>query len=87
MASATRPTVLLKQPSAILPWRAALLVLLVALGAYANSVLTEGRVVEALTSAYWPQAVSGAGLYGHAFELALEWRLWKGHPAGFHLGT
>ena len=85
------------------PWRAALLVLLVAVGTYANSVLngfayddntiiggravvTEGRVVEALTSSYWPEAVNDAGLYRPITlsSFALEWRLWNGHPAGFH---
>ena len=94
----------LKQLSAIPPWRAALLVLFVAVAAYANSVLNgfayddntiivgrsvvaEGGVVEVLTSAYWPQAVSGAGLYRPVTlsSFALEWRLWNGHPAGFHL--
>ena len=91
-------------PSTIPPWRAALLVLLVAVGTYANSVLngfayddntiivgspvvTEGRVVDALTSSYWPQAVGGAGLYRPVTlsSFALEWGLWNGHPAGFHL--
>ena len=94
----------LKQLSGIPPWRAAFLVLLVAVGTYANSVpngfayddntiitgrpvVTEGRVVEALSSAYWPQVVSGAGLYRPVTlsSFALEWKLWKGHPAGFHL--
>ena len=86
------------------PWRAALLVVLVAVGTYANSALngfayddntiivgrplvTEGRVADVLTSAYWPQAVSGAGLYRPVTlaSFAIEWRLWGGHPAGFHL--
>ncbi len=87
-----------------LRWRAALLVLLVAAGTYANSVpngfayddntiivgrplVTEGRAVEALTSVYWPQAVSGSGLYRPVTlsSFALEWRLWNGNPAGFHV--
>ena len=90
--------------SAIPPRRAALLVLLVAVGTYGNSVLngfayddntiiegnpvvTEGRVVDALSSSYWPQVVAGAGLYRPVTlsSFALEWRLWNGHPAGFHL--
>ncbi len=94
----------MKLSGAISPWRAALLVLLVAVGTYANSVLngfayddntiivgspvvTEGRVVDALTSSYWPQAVGGAGLYRPVTlsSFALEWGLWNGHPAGFHL--
>ena len=89
---------------AIPPRRAALLVLLVAVGTYGNSVLngfayddntvivghpvvTEGPIVDALTSSYWPQAVGGAGLYRPVTlsSFALEWRLWNGHPAGFHL--
>ncbi len=86
------------------PWRAALLVVLVAVGTYANSVpngfayddntiivgrplVTEGRVVDALTSSYWQQAVNGGGLYRPVTlaSFALEWKLWNGHPAGFHL--
>ena len=89
---------------AVPPWRAALLVVLVAVGTFANSVLngfayddntilegnpvvTEGRVFDALTSPYWPQVVNGAGLYRPVTlsSFALEWRLWNGHPAGFHL--
>ena len=90
---------------AVPPRRAALLVLLVAVGTYANSVLngfayddntiivgrslvTEGRAVEALTSTYWPDAVSGTGRLYRPVTLssfAVEWRLWNGHPAGFHL--
>ena len=89
---------------AIPPRRAALLVLLVAVGTYGNSVLngfayddntiiagnpvvTEGPIVDALTSSYWPQAVGGAGLYRPVTlsSFVLEWRLWNGHPAGFHL--
>ena len=83
--------------------RAAILVSLVAVGTYANSVLTgfayddniiivgrllvtEGRAVEGLTAAYWPEAVSGTGLYRPVTlsSFALEWGLWNGHPAGFH---
>ena len=86
------------------PGRAALLVLIVALGTFANSVrngfafddntiilehpvVTEGRVIDALTSSYWPQVVEGAGLYRPVTlsSFALEWGLWNGHPAGFHL--
>ncbi len=86
------------------PARAALLVLIVALGTFANSlrngfayddntiilehpVVTEGRVIDALTSSYWPQVVSGAGLYRPVTlsSFALEWGLWNGHPGGFHL--
>ncbi len=88
---------------AIPPWRAALLVVLVSAGTFANSVpngfayddntiiggrplVTEGRVVDALTSSYWQQAVNGGGLYRPVTlaSFALEWRLWNGHPAGFH---
>ena len=49
-------------------------------------VVTEGRAVEGLTSAYWPEAVSGTGLYRPVTlsSFALEWGLWNGHPAGFH---
>ena len=84
--------------------RAGLLVLLVAVGAFANSalngfayddeaivvrhdVVTEGRVVDALSSSYWPEVVRGSGLYRPITlsSFALEWRLWNGHPAGFHL--
>jgi hypothetical protein len=52
-----------------------------------NPSVTEGRVVDALTSSYWPQAVDGAGLYRPVTltSFAVEWRLWNGHPAGFHL--
>ena len=52
-----------------------------------NPVVTEGRVVDALSSSYWPQVVAGAGLYRPVTlsSFALEWRLWNGHPAGFHL--
>ena len=97
-------SVLVNPVSAIPPRRAALLVLLVAVGTYGNSVLngfayddntiiegnpvvTEGRVVDALSSSYWPQVVAGAGLYRPVTlsSFALEWRLWNGHPAGFHL--
>ena len=86
------------------PWRAALLVALVSVGAFANSVpngfayddntiiagrplVTEGRALDALTSPYWEQAVNGGGLYRPVTlaSFALEWRLWNGHPAGFHL--
>ena len=89
---------------AIPPGRAALLVLIVAVGTFANSVLngfayddntiivghpvvTEGGVVDALTSPFWPEVVDGAGLYRPVTlsSFALEWRLWNGHPAGFHL--
>ena len=89
---------------AIPPGRAALLVLIVAVGTFANSalngfaydddaiivrhpVVTEGRAVDALTSPYWPGVVSGTGLYRPVTlsSFALEWRLWNGHPAGFHL--
>jgi hypothetical protein len=84
--------------------RAARIVLMVAVGAYANSsfngfayddeaivvrhdVVTEGRVVDALSSSYWPEVVRGSGLYRPVTlsGFALEWRLWNGHPAGFHL--
>ena len=36
---------------------------------------------------YWPQVVNGAGLYRPVTlsSFALEWKLWNGHPAGFHL--
>lgn len=90
--------------TAIPPGRAALLVLVVAVGTFANSafngfaydddaiilqhpVVTEGGVVDALTSPYWPAVVSGTGLYRPVTlsSFALEWRLWNGHPAGFHL--
>ncbi len=86
------------------PALAALLVLIVASGTFANSVrngfafdantiilehpgVTEGRVIDALTSSYWPQVVEGAGLYRPVTlsSFALEWGLWNGHPAGFHL--
>ena len=89
---------------AIPPGRAALLVLIVALGTFANSafngfaydddaivvrhpVVTEGRVIDALSSPYWPEVVSGSGLYRPVTlsSFALEWRLWDGRPAGFHL--
>jgi hypothetical protein len=52
-----------------------------------HPVVTEGRVVDALSSPYWPQVVDGAGLYRPVTlsSFALEWRLWNGHPAGFHL--
>ena len=100
-----RPTALLQQPSrAIPPGRAALLLLVVAVGTFANSalncfaydddaiivrhsVVTEGRAVDALTSPYWPGVVSGTGLYRPVTlsSFALEWRLWNGHLAGFHL--
>ena len=52
-----------------------------------NPVVTEGRVVDALSSSYWPQVVAGAGLYRPVTlsSFTLEWRLWNGHPAGFHL--
>jgi hypothetical protein len=90
--------------SAIPLRRAALLVLLVVVGTYGNSVLNgfayddntiiegnpvvaEGRGVDALSSSYWPQVVAGARLYRPVTlsSFALEWRLWNGHPAGFHL--
>ena len=89
---------------AIPPGRAALLLLIVAVGTFANSalngfaydddaiivrhpVVTEGRAVDALTSPYWPGVVSGTGLYRPVTlsSFALEWRLWNGHPVGFHL--
>jgi len=98
-----RPAALLERLSNIPPWRAALLVFVVAVGTFANSalngfaydddavivgrpVVTEGRAVEALTSPYWPDAVSGTGLYRPVTlsSFALEWKLWNGHPAGFH---
>jgi len=52
-----------------------------------RSLVTDGRAVEALTSAYWPQAVSGSGLYRPVTlsSFALQWRLWNGNPAGFHV--
>jgi hypothetical protein len=52
-----------------------------------HPVVTEGRVVDALTSPYWPQVVNGSGLYRPVTlsSFALEWRLWNGHPAGFHV--
>ena len=69
-----RTPILVNPTRAISVRRAALLVLLVAVGTYANSVLngfayddntiiaghpvvTEGRVVDALSSSYWPQTV------------------------------
>ena len=86
------------------PRRAALLVLMVAGGTFANSafngfaydddaiivqnrVVTDGRVVDALTSSYWPESARGTGLYRPVTlsSFALEWSLWNGHPAGFHL--
>ncbi len=86
------------------PRRAALLVLMVAVGTFANSalngfaydddaiivqhrVVTDGRVVDALTSSYWPGSAGGTGLYRPVTlsSFALEWSLWNGHPAGFHL--
>ena len=89
---------------AIPPERAAALVLILAVGTFANSalndfayddntiivghpVVTEGRVIQALTSPYWPQVVPGAGLYRPVTlsSFALEWRLWNGHPMGFHV--
>ncbi len=92
------------QVNRISPARAALLVLIVALGTFANSalngfayddntiilehpVVTEGRVIDALTSSYWPKVVNGSGLYRPVTlsSFALEWGLWNGHPAGFHL--
>jgi len=98
-----RPAALLERLSSVPPWRAALLVFVVAVGTFANSalngfaydddavivghpVVTEGRAVEALTSPYWPDAVSGTGLYRPVTlsSFALEWKLWNGHPAGFH---
>ena len=92
------------QVSRVTPAGAALLVLIVALGTFANSVrngfayddntiilehpvVIEGRVIDALTSSYWPKVVDGAGLYRPLTlsSFALEWGLWNGHPAGFHL--
>ncbi len=66
---------------AIPPGRAALLVVIVAVSTFANSlfngfaydddaivvrhpVVTEGRVLDALSSPYWPEVVSGSGLIG-----------------------
>ncbi len=92
---------------AVPPRRAALLVLLVAVGTYANSVrngfayddntiivrrslVTEGRAVEALTSAYWPDAVSGTELYRPITlsSFAVEWGLWNGgRPSVWPTGT
>ena len=90
--------------STIPPARAGLLVLVVALVSFANSVrngfayddntiimdhpvVTEGRVIDALSSSYWPVVVEGAGLYRPLTlsSFALEWGLWNGHPMGFHL--
>ena len=96
----------MKLTGAIPPGRAALLVLMVAVGAYANSafngfaydddaiilqhpVVTEGAVVEALTSPYWPDVSGGGGLYRPVTlsSFALEWKLWNGHPAGYHIAN
>ena len=51
-----------------------------------NTVITEGRVRDALTSPYWPDIVDGIGLYRPvtSASYATEWMLWNGHPAGFH---
>ena len=51
-----------------------------------NTVVTEGRIVDALSSPYWPEMVDGIGLYRPitSVSYAAEWRLWNGHPAGFH---
>ena len=89
---------------ALSPGRAALLVSIVALSAFANSafndfaydddaivvqhpVVTEGRALDAFSSPYWPEVVSGSGLYRPVTlaSFALEWGLWNGHPAGFHV--
>jgi hypothetical protein len=89
---------------ALSPGRAALLVSIVALSAFANSafndfaydddaivvqhpVVTEGRALDAFSSPYWPEVVSGSGLYRPVTlaSFALEWGLWNGNPAGFHV--
>ena len=91
----------MKLTGTIPPGRAALLVLIVAIGAFANSalngfaydddaiilrhpVVTEGAVVEALTSPYWPHVVGGGGLYRpvtlSSFALELELPQLSGHP-------
>lgn len=85
------------------PMRAAVLILIAAVAAYANSVandfaydnntiisgndvVTEGRVRDALSSPYWPEMADGVGLYRPIISAsyAAEWKLWSGHPAGFH---
>lgn len=84
--------------------RAGLLVVLVAIGTFANSapngfayddntiivehpVVTGGRVLDGLTSSYWPNVVNGAGLYRPVIlsSFTLEWKLWNGNPMGFHI--
>ncbi|HIF06225.1 MAG TPA: hypothetical protein EYQ64_04550 [Gemmatimonadetes bacterium] len=75
---------------AIPPGRAALLVVIVAVSTFANSlfngfaydddaivvrhpVVTEGRVLDALSSPYWPEVVSGSGLIGLSPSRASPW--------------
>ena len=51
-----------------------------------NQIVTEGRVRDALSAPYWPDMVDGIGLYRPvtSASYAAEWRLWNGHPAGYH---
>ncbi len=51
-----------------------------------NPTVTQGDVLGAITSPYWPETFSKGTLYRPLVSgsFAAEWPLWKGHPAGFH---
>ena len=48
--------------------------------------MTEGRVIDAWTTASWPDALEGTGNYRPVAltSYALEWSLWGDHPLGYH---
>jgi tetratricopeptide (TPR) repeat protein len=52
-----------------------------------NRIVTEGDVLEAVSSPYWPAFAPGTGLYRPVTvaSYALEWPAFRGHPMGFHV--
>lgn len=54
-----------------------------------NPVVTEGRVSDAFTGPYWQMEPEWGQLYRPVIltSFAVEWRLWDGHPAGFHAAS
>jgi len=51
-----------------------------------NRVVTDGGLGDAFSESYWPGSREGTGLYRPVTiaSFQLDWRLWNGHPAGFH---
>lgn len=54
-----------------------------------NPAVTDGALRDVIGAPYWPNSVSGTGLYRPVpvASYLMEWRLWNGSPFGFHLGN